>query len=94
MMILNGQDDIKGVQQMIKLSIKELIKNDTEKMKIFPWSNNVLLRESPFQHVRSNFERRIAIQHLKYNSKSQCRFRKGDLIGDLPPGQRVLYFPK
>jgi hypothetical protein len=55
---------------MFKLAIKESIESETGEIKIFAKSNNHLLSQSSFQHVRSNLERRVAIQHLKCHSKS------------------------
>jgi hypothetical protein len=60
-----------GVQQRIRLAIEESIGNETWDTKGFTWPNNPLARQLPFQHVRFNFERSIAIQHLNCHSKSQ-----------------------
>jgi hypothetical protein len=56
---------ISDVQSMARLGIKESVENDTGKMRIATRSINLLLRQSPFQHALSNFEKRVAIHHLK-----------------------------
>jgi hypothetical protein len=78
---------------MTRLTIKESIENETGELNIFTRSNNLLLRQSPFQLVQSDFERR-------HNSASENAiqnhidsFQRVDLIEDLQLDQCALYFP-
>jgi hypothetical protein len=62
---------VQGVQEIIREAVNESISNSTEKVKIFIRLNDHFPRQSPFQRVQFNFDRRIAVQYLKCHSKFQ-----------------------